>query len=294
MRRGLNRESVASIATLLAAALWGLYWIPIRYMAAQGLDVASILFFTNAPAAFLCGLVLMARWPSEKRFLTRALLIGGVAGLALALYGFSVVLTSVVRATLFFYLMPLWGTLIGMIWLREIVGWHRWLAMIFGLLGLWILTGGAEAIRLNQGDLFALLSGLMWAIAAALIKKRGEGTLAGMAFGQFFFAALGALFLGIGFGYFDIHAALSEPNAIMVGIGVSLIGLLPAVTAMFWASQYLFPGRVGVLLTAEIVVAVISASLILPQEALRNVEYIAVALIIGAALLEVITIKRRS
>jgi len=54
----------------------------------------------------------------------------------LALFTIGLVLSSVVRVTLLFYLAPIWSTLIGSYWLKEEVTRGRWIAIAIGLLGL--------------------------------------------------------------------------------------------------------------------------------------------------------------
>lgn len=46
----------------------------------------------------------------------------------------------------------------------------------------------------------------------------------------------------------------------------SMVIILPCFLVIFRVSQVLFPGRVGILTMPEVVVAIISASLLLPNE----------------------------
>jgi len=62
-------------------------------------------------------------------------------------------------------------------------------------------------------------------------------------------------------------------------------GLVPSLFAIFWASSKLFPGRVGILMMTEAVVAVISASLLLDEQVLAF-EWLGVLLILSAGVLE--------
>ena len=66
----------------------------------------------------------------------------------------------------------------------------------------------------------------------------------------------------------------------------SCIALVPSLYAIFWASGKLFPGRVGVLMMTEVLVAVVSASLLL-DERIQLLEWIGVMLILSAGVLEV-------
>ncbi len=281
----------ASAAVLIAAAMWGLYWIPVRHLEAAGVDGALTVALLNGPAAVLSGIWAIATWRAQKAYWRIALLIGVFAGAALALYGISLVHTSVIRATMLFYLMPVWATLIGIYWLGERAGTLRWIAIALGLAGMSLLLGGGSE-GLNIGDFFALLSGIIWAVATAVIKRAGTIPIAGMLSLQFLFVAIFALLFGVMVNpdMFQVPAEFSQ--AVSLSVMISVFGVLPAIVMIFWASQFLFPGRVGLLLMSEVVVAIISASLLLPEEALSIVQWGAVALIICASSLELVPLER--
>ena len=73
----------------------------------------------------------------------------------------------------------------------------------------------------------------------------------------------------------------------MAGL-ISILAFLPAVCVLFWAQKFLFPGRVGLLMMSEVLTAVVTASLLLPEESMSAIEWMGAALIVGACLLEVL------
>lgn len=257
---------LASAAVLLGAALWGLYWIPVRHLEDAGIDGATTVAILNAPAGIITAIWVAATWKSQTPHWKYALVTGTIAGAALALYGVSITQTSVIRATILFYLMPIWATMIGVVWLGETADWRRWAAIFFGMTGLFLLLWSDAASELNIGDVLAFLSGWVWAIATALMKKTGKVPIGGMLCVQFICVALAALAIGTVLGGSDWPDAENFASALTIGTLISVFGLLPALVMIFWASQFLFPGRVGLLLMAEVVVAVISASILLPEE----------------------------
>ena len=143
------------------------------------------------------------------------------------------------------------------------------------------------------GDVLAFLSGWFWAIATALIKRLGRAPVGGMMAMQFICVAVVALVLGAALGDSTPLETLTDTPAIWVAVAASLFGVLPAVALMFWASQFLFPGRVGILLMAEVVVAVVTASLFLPAERLQGIQWLAVVLVMAAALVEFVPTRRK-
>ena len=76
--------------------------------------------------------------------------------------------------------------------------------------------------------------------------------------------------------------------AIPIAIIWSIIVLLPAFMIIFKISQYLYPGRVGILMMSEVIVAVISAYILLPRETLILSQWIGALFVIMAGVMEVI------
>ena len=110
-----RNDLVPSLTLAAGAALWGLYWIPIRAIEQAGAHAlwAGPTIFGASTLLFLPLLLLrrenfLAHW-------RQILLPGLLAGFAFALYIASLNLTDVVRAILLFYLSPLWSTLLGML-----------------------------------------------------------------------------------------------------------------------------------------------------------------------------------
>ena len=153
--------------------------------------------------------------------------------------------------------------------------------------GLLLLVSGGGSVPLNVGDLFALLSGIFWALGAAMIKRYDQVPLAGMTMFQFLITGLAAVILIQAAGIAEVPA-LDLLTAVLPAAGLmSLLAFLPAVVLLFWAQKFLFPGRVGLLMMSEVLTAVLTASLFLPEERLSAVEWAGAALIVGACLIEV-------
>ena len=133
----------ASAAVFIAASVWGLYWVPLRYLEDLGVDGAWAVTLLNLPAAAPARC--RRSVAMEQGIVTRSakrLSSARLTGIGLALYASGLVFSSVVRATLLFYLTPVWATLIGMFWLGEQASWQRWAAIVGGLGGLMLLVSG--------------------------------------------------------------------------------------------------------------------------------------------------------
>lgn len=278
----------ASLTVFVSALIWGLYWIPLRYLDELGIAPGWAIALTTAPAALVLGAMAVWQWQRTRMHLRHTLIIGLFTGTGLALYGLGLIHSSVVRATLLFYLMPVWGTLIGLVWLGEKATWRRWCAIGAGLAGLGLLLSGGGSIPLNIGDLFAFFSGLFWSAGAAAIMRFDKVPVPGMTALQFTVTAT----LAVAIGY--VLSAEVRPDetmlttALPIGAAVAILGFVPAVVVLFWAQKFLFPGRVGLLMMSEVIAAVITASIFLPEETMSWLQRIGAALVVGACFLEVL------
>ena len=69
---------------------------------------------------------------------------------------------------------------------------------------------------------------------------------------------------------------------------IAFFFLVPAVGSIFWAQQFLAAGRAGLLMMSEVVVAMISASVFLPDERLSLLQWGGALLIVGASIVEIL------
>ena len=277
-----------SVALFVAASVWGIYWLPLRAMEATGLEGAwAVGLFNLLPVPVLAAWILLGR--AAHGDWRTAVLVGLLAGCGMGCYALGLVYSGVVRATMLFYLTPVWGTLIGVVWLGERVDWSRWTAIALGLGGLALLLSGGDVatMPLNVGDALALVSGILWAGAAAVINANPTQPLAAMTMHQFLFAGLTAL----AFAVFALgspapaaaHVAGSLPMALAGSVGM----IMPSVLVIFWAQRRVYPGRAGLLMMSEAIVAVLSATLLLPHEIMAPLQWLGAGMIVGACLFEV-------
>ena len=67
----------------------------------------------------------------------------------------------------------------------------------------------------------------------------------------------------------------------------SIVILLPCFFVIFRASQFLFPGRVGLLTMSEVVIAIVSAAILVPDEPMQAIQWLGAVAILLAGLIEV-------
>ncbi|MGB0853728.1 MAG: DMT family transporter [Pikeienuella sp.] len=275
-----------SLVIALSASVWGLYWVPLRAVSDAGVGPAMAVAVFNLPALLIAGIVFAWQFRKASGRLHITMFVGLLAGAGLGSYALGLMLIGVVKATMLFYLTPVWSTLLAMVVLGERPGLGRWSALLLSLIGLALILGFADediGTSFGIGEACGLASGLFWAGGAVLMRREEDAPLAAMVFFQYtglmIFAVLGAFFLtGEGVGPI---AGLGP-----LVISASIIGLVSVFT-IFWAVGKISPGRSGLLMMTEVVVAVISAAIFLPEEALKALEWAGAGLILAAAVIEV-------
>ena len=92
--------------------------------------------------------------------------VGSVAMLCM-FYGLSI--TELAKATALMFTVPIFATILAIIFLKEIVGIRRWLAMFVGFIGALIVL--RPDIELGFGPLLILCASLMWSSSMLMAKK---------------------------------------------------------------------------------------------------------------------------
>jgi len=277
-----------------AAAIWGLYWLPLRAIGDIGLSQTwSVAFFNACPLLVMIPYLLWQR-KSQIHNMRAVFWIALFTGTGLALYASGLVLSTVIRTTLLFYLTPIWSTIIGVIWLSETLHKGRIIAIILGLFGLSLLlsNNGAETLPLNIGDLFALMSGVFWGLGAACLKKWPEAPTATTTTVQFMVTTSVCILIAAVLFMEPLPPIEVFQAAFPIAFAASTLVILPSVFAIFWASKQLFPGRVGILMLSEALIAILSASLLLPEETMTLWQWVGGGIIITACFVEIIAGER--
>jgi drug/metabolite transporter (DMT)-like permease len=282
-------DLLPSVALAFGAALWGLYWIPIR-----GIEQAGVAALWTGPTIFGASTLiflplLVLRFGIYVAHWRHILLPGLLAGFAFALYIASLNLTDVVRAILLFYLSPLWSTLLGILMLQERLTGNRVVALVLAFCGLYIVLVVENGLPLprNTGDWFALLSGLCWSIASVKLFQDG----ARLVLEKVITFVVCALFMSLLLVLWQQGDLSGAPDVATLRAGwywILLIAMLmlPITWLTVWPATLLSPGRVGMLLLAEVLVGVISAGLLL-DEPFGIRELSGAALIVSAGVVEV-------
>ena len=282
-------DRTLSLALALSAAAWGLYWVPLRTIEESGISGSwSVFVFNACPLVVLCPLLAFNLKKLVGIFLPTAF-AAVMIGLAFTLYANGLVETTVVRATMLYYLTPVWSTMIGVIWLSEPLTKARIVAICVAFTGLFLLLaeGDGSASPINRGDIYSLLSGVFWAIGIASLNRWSKIPILPLT--TFIFLSTSILSAGFaGFLSTDSAPTFSMIQSVLpTAVFWSIFVMLPCFCIIFRISQVLFPGRVGILTMSEVVVAIVSATILLPEETMSLVQWVGALAIIVAGLVEV-------
>jgi drug/metabolite transporter (DMT)-like permease len=267
-----------------AAAVFGVWWIPIRYLESVGLHGAwAGLTMCGGAALLAYAWLIVTRQPLA---LTRHALMGaGLIGVTISLYSTSLNYTDVVRAVLLFYLAPAWSKLIEWRVMKQPWHWSSSLTIAAALLGAFLTLGGEiTGGALNLGDVLAILSGLAWASGAALVFTGDKPSPASLTAVATFSAVLVALPFGIASGLPTFNG--TGVKIVSTAVGMGAVYVFPLILMTLWVAQRLSPALLTFLLSAEILTGVISGAILL-DEPFGLVQAFGTCLIVLAAVSEV-------
>ena len=232
-------ETRAKLACLYAGAVWGLFWIPLRAMEDAGLHnlwVTTMYFLV--PATFMLPL-LGLRWRSIRRGGVPLQLTVMACGAALTLYSASIVFTEVVRALMLFYLMPVWGFLLGRLVLKERITAVRVAAMGTAALGMLTLFGLGAGLPLprNVGDWMGLAAGMVWAVATVRIRMHEDHSTADLTVGFFLWGLILSGAVSILLAPEHMPTLRQAVPVLPMLIGFALLLVIPGTCAALWGAE---------------------------------------------------------
>tara|TARA_E500000331_G_scaffold272756_1_gene264625 strand:- start:1765 stop:2661 length:897 start_codon:yes stop_codon:yes gene_type:complete len=280
-----------SIALALSAGAWGIYWLPQRILEEGGLTggwgtIAQMIIGVLVLLPICLWRIIKGKTSGLELPLTGFLVGGGFI-----CYALSFLLTDIVRALILFYMTPIWTTIFEILFLKRKPGWQRAVTLILALSGLWIVFSKDTIIPLPQniGDWIALTGGAIFAagmIRLEIVKTDGVFPII---FSFFFYGAL----FNIVAGFFlvdhlgeipTIEAFISMSTFLII---LSVFYFIPTGIVIMWAPSQLGAGLCSILFLSEIIVGVISSS-ILTNEPFGWREILGSSLIVIGGILAVI------
>lgn len=285
-----------SIALAISAGAWGIYWLPQRILEDGGLTGG----WGTISQMIIGTLILMpiALWRMSKKKGTglelpgMGILIGG----GFICYALSFLLTDVVRALILFYMTPIWTTFFEILFLKKRPGLERLLTLLLALGGLWIVFSKQTFFPLpeNSGDWLAFAGGAIFAggmIRLEVIKTDGVFPLI---FSFFVYGAIFNIFAGYMLAEYlgpmpAIEAFVSMASFLFI---ISVFYFIPTGIVILWSPSQLGAGLCSILFLSEIIVGVISSS-ILTDEPFGWREIIGSSMIVIGGILAVVLVPNK-
>ncbi|RKR03527.1 EamA domain-containing membrane protein RarD [Kushneria sinocarnis] len=253
---------------LLVPALWGLYWIPLRYLEAH---VGAGAWSNVGVVLIACLAMLPMAW-RRRRTPGHASRTGlwstALGGGAFTLYSVALLYGSVATVIVLFYMTPVWSILIARFRLGATISRWRYAAIGLGLAGVFLVLNGGNASGLplpsNIGDWMGLLSGILWSISSTGMNRHSR---LDAAISNFIFclgALLTSLLLGVVLGAPD-SGLPTEPDygaILLASLAIGILWWAFSLTAFMWSVTRVDPARLGIFMMTEVIMGAISSALL--------------------------------
>lgn len=280
------------IMLALLSVVWGINW-PIIKIALEGVPV--LWFRTICLIVGALGLLAIAPLGGHSIRLPRKMIVPMIAvGLFNVtgwhiLSGFAITLTSSGHAAIVGYTMPVWGVLLGALFLHEPLTWRRLLSLALGMAGLVVLIVRdlGDVAGLPLGVILMAGAALSWAIGTIGLKRVDWGMATGVLVA--WQCLIGGLPIALG-------AVIFESDRLVMPSLWPLLALIYNVIFAFVIGHYLyfkvvqlFPVGIATIGTLPVpMIGLVSGALVL-GEPLGASEIIALLLVCGALAVPVIT-----
>tara|TARA_B100001250_G_scaffold270976_1_gene233903 strand:+ start:1645 stop:2517 length:873 start_codon:yes stop_codon:yes gene_type:complete len=280
----ITNNLYAVFSCLVAASLWGLYWIPLRFLENSGVSglwasflIYAVSFLFLLPRFFK----LRSHFYAKKKLYILLAIFAGWTNLAFVL---ALLEGEIIRVMILFYLSPVWATILAFFVLNERLKKINILALILAILGVIFIAWHPEiefTKSFDVADFYAITSGFAFAITNILVRKIGglshSVKMCSAWFGVMVLAGCGIIITQ------DVFPIITLNNFLLIFI----LGF-PLMIVMTWTAQYgvthLPIYLSSVLFLFEIIVGAISG-VMLANEFITIIQFFGVVMILFAGLL---------
>lgn len=163
----------AALAALVNATVWGLAWIPLKWLEAHGVDTLWTTLFIFAA----CTLAVVVARPgalARSRQVPQLLWLMLASGLTNVCFNIALATGDVVRTVLLFYLMPMWVVLLARWLLHEAITGSAIARVVLALAGAVLVLGQGQwvlPVPSSAADWLALVAGLCFGLNNVLLRR---------------------------------------------------------------------------------------------------------------------------
>ena len=290
-------KNYPNLTVIIACLFWGTYWIPLRYLDSNSNASVWPIFLSFLLLALILAKPLIRA--IIKVFINKNyffLISCFFAALGIALYSESLLRGEIAKVVVLFYLCPIWSSILTRIFLHQKFTTKRIISIILGFIGLEIIIGIEQGFFLpsNLVEWIAILAGITWAISLTIFNlAESTSGLQKTSLTIFFVPFIFLLLCFIpGERSTIISSNLLSFNPILIWIVMfAIFWLLPSILLIFFSVEILDPGRINILLAFEVVVGILSATL-LTSEIIGLKELLGAFFIITACSIDVLNLKK--
>jgi len=290
MARHTHHYKIA-IALAFSAGAWGIYWLPQRILEEGGLTGGW-----GTIAQMVIGVLILSPISIWRKFRGKTSglelpFTGLLIGAGFICYALSFLLTDVVRALILFYMTPIWTTIFEILFLKKKPGSERVLTLALALGGLWVVFSKQTILPLpeNSGDWLALAGGAIFAAGMIRLEVVKYDGVFPLIYSFFFYGAIFNIFAGFLLAEYlgpmpPLEAFVSMASFLFI---ISVFYFIPTGIVILWSPSKLGAGLCSILFLSEIIVGVISSS-ILTDEPFGWREIIGSSMIVVGGVLAVV------
>lgn len=280
-----QHTSVLPVLALLAtAALWGISWVPLRWLDALGLSGILATFHIYVGTLVISLPLLIAKraeWRVQPGLMFGIMISSGWTNTAFIL---AIIDGEIMRVILLFYLSPLWSTLLARYVLQEQLSKRAYVSLILAVFGAVLIlwdpalglpwpTSNADWLALTSGFAFAFTNLFTHMANRISIKSKAVATWVGV----ILIAGLALLLSKNPVVWPDMVISLKA-----MSLGVFFMSVMTFFVV--YGVTHLPVHRSAIILLFEVVVAAVS-SYLLTDERMDLFEWIGGAIVIIAAYL---------
>lgn len=215
-----HRPLFAIALRLTAVICLSVMFITVRLASERGVHVIESLFYRQALALPVVAVWLMsagglATVRTRRIGVHASRMAIGLTGMCLNFLSY--ILLPPAEAATIGFTMPIFGTILSALILREATGWHRWGAVLIGFIGVLVMIRPDAGHFPAQGVAVAIAAALVTASVSLVLRELGRTEPAGVI--VFWFTALSMIPLGLAMPFVaQGHDLLTWAMLLMIGL----------------------------------------------------------------------------
>ena len=215
-----HRPPFAIALRLTAVICLSVMFITVRLASERGVHVIESLFYRQALALPVVAVWLMsagglATVRTRRIGVHASRMAIGLTGMCLNFLSY--ILLPPAEAATIGFTMPIFGTILSALILREATGWHRWGAVLIGFVGVLVMIRPDAGHFPAQGVAVAIAAALVTASVSLVLRELGRTEPAGVI--VFWFTALSMIPLGLAMPFVaQGHDLLTWAMLLMIGL----------------------------------------------------------------------------